>query len=59
MKPNIGTLDWLFRFWLFIVFVSLGIKFSPWWYLLAVWEVFVLSTRWCFVYDFFNFSTKQ
>jgi len=57
MKKNIGELDWGIRFLVLLFLLWLAYKFSPWWYLLVAWEIFVLLTRWCPVYHWLKIDT--
>jgi hypothetical protein len=57
IHKNIGNFDFVLRVVLLLVFIYLSLKVSVWFYLLVVWEIFVLFNRWCFVYDLLGMDT--
>jgi hypothetical protein len=57
IHKNIGDIDRIIRIFVFIIFIYLGYRISPWIYLLAVFEAFAITTRWCFVYDILKITT--
>ena len=57
IHKNIGKIDFIIRLAVLLVFIILAIKISSWFYLLVLWEIFVLITRWCFVYDLLRMNT--
>ncbi len=59
IKKNIGAIDRIIRVIVFLVALYLGYKISPWFYLLAVWELFTIITSWCFVYDILKIDTLK
>ena len=59
IHKNIGYVDWFLRFILMLVFIWLAVYISKWFYLLVLWEIFVLTTRWCFVYDLLKVNTLK
>lgn len=58
-KGNIGLVDRIIRIVVFIIALYLGYRISSWFYLFAVWELFTIATRWCFVYDILKINTLK
>jgi hypothetical protein len=57
IHKNIGLIDRIIRIIVFLVALYLGYSVSPWIYLLALWELFTITTRWCFAYDLLKITT--
>ena len=59
IHKNIGNVDRIIRTIVFLVTIYLGYMFSPWWYLLAAWELFTIISGWCFVYDLLKIKKQK
>lgn len=59
IHKNIGLVDRIIRIVVFIIALYLGYRISSWFYLLAVWELFPITTRWCFIYDILKINTLK
>jgi len=59
IHKNIGNIDFIIRTIILIVFIFLALKISQWFYILVIWEIFVLINRWCVVYDLFGINTSS
>ncbi len=59
IHENIGNIDRVIRIIIFLVALYLGYSINPWFYLLALWELFTVKTRWCFVYDILKIDTLR
>jgi len=57
IHKNIGDIDLMIRVIVLAVVVCLGYVVSAWFYLFAIWELFIVMTRWCPVYDLFKVDT--
>ncbi len=57
VHKNIGNLDVMIRLVILVISVYLGYRVNAWFYLLGVWELFTVLTRWCFVYSLLNIDT--
>ncbi|MBR9690273.1 DUF2892 domain-containing protein [Candidatus Woesearchaeota archaeon] len=59
IHKNIGAADRIIRIIVLLIALFFGYKISPWFYLLALWELFTIITRWCFVYDILKIDTLK
>lgn len=58
-EKNVGFKDKAFRFLLGILFLLLGIKYSPWFYVLAVIAFLTSIFGWCPLYSLFHVNTMK
>jgi len=57
IHKNIGNIDLMIRIVVLGVAIWLGHIVSAWFYLFALFEFFIVVTRWCFAYDLFKINT--
>ena len=57
MSQNIGIADRIVRIILSVVFITLALIYSAWWYIPAALALFTGIIGWCGVYTLFGWST--